>query len=225
MTRYEKPLEQEFDKPAAFHKTEKTTFIKQKITRNTNTTINSNSYEMKQRQQHSRKRIRCGAMILVVAATAIMPGYASTFSPAFQGSLSSTRINSNKSHHNSFRPFKPVQATVTSIESLDALAIEIQNAPTKHDQNKSPNYERDNHRASDDWELKIYNDNINTRENVARHLVQITGRSELQAFRITADAQNTGEAVVDRYLRFEIAEAYNEGLRNQGIQSEIFPLE
>merc|ERR1739844_524160 len=81
-----------------------------------------------------------------------------------------------------------------------------------------------NHVKDDEWALLIYNDKDNSREKVARVLVQVTGRSESEAFRTIMEAHNPGLATVDTRLQFEIAEAYHEGLRKEGIVSEIVPL-
>merc|ERR1719491_1463693 len=41
----------------------------------------------------------------------------------------------------------------------------------------------------DEWELRLYDDQINTREKVARTLVQVTGSSESDAFKAMMSAQ------------------------------------
>ena len=72
------------------------------------------------------------------------------------------------------------------------------------------------------WEVRIYNDGMNTREHVARSLVQITGMTEMSAYQTMMQAHQNGIASVGRFA-FEIAEMYNEGLRKQGIISDIVP--
>lgn len=90
---------------------------------------------------------------------------------------------------------------------------------------KDENKNEDENAANDNkWELWIYDDRANTREKVARVLVQVTARSEWEAFQIMKKADTTGIARVATNLQFEIAEAYNEGLRRQGILSEIKPV-
>jgi len=74
------------------------------------------------------------------------------------------------------------------------------------------------------WEVRIYNDGLNTREHVARSLVRVTGMSELDAYRTMMRAHQDGIAVVGRYA-FEIAESYHEALRHQGIVCDIVPVE
>jgi ATP-dependent Clp protease adapter protein ClpS len=74
------------------------------------------------------------------------------------------------------------------------------------------------------WEVRIYNDGMNTREHVARSLVQITGMTEITAYRTMMQAHQNGIASVGRFC-FEIAEMYNEGLRKQGIISDIVPVD
>lgn len=74
------------------------------------------------------------------------------------------------------------------------------------------------------WEVRIYNDGMNTREHVARALVQITGISEFSAYQTMMRAHQNGIAAVGRWY-FEIAEMYNDGLRQNGIISDIVPVE
>jgi len=76
----------------------------------------------------------------------------------------------------------------------------------------------------DSWEVRIYNDGMNTREHVARSLVQITGITEMMAYRTMMQAHQNGIAIVGQFC-LEIAELYNEGLRKQGIVSDIVPVD
>eukprot|EP00547_Thalassionema_nitzschioides_P006375 CAMPEP_0194199126 /NCGR_PEP_ID=MMETSP0156-20130528/260_1 /TAXON_ID=33649 /ORGANISM="Thalassionema nitzschioides, Strain L26-B" /LENGTH=123 /DNA_ID=CAMNT_0038923977 /DNA_START=262 /DNA_END=633 /DNA_ORIENTATION=+ len=78
--------------------------------------------------------------------------------------------------------------------------------------------------GNDSWEVRIFNDGLNTREHVARSLVQITGMSELNAYKTMMQAHQNGLAVVGQYV-YEIAEMYNEALRKQGIVSDLVPVE
>jgi ATP-dependent Clp protease adapter protein ClpS len=70
------------------------------------------------------------------------------------------------------------------------------------------------------WEVRIYNDEVNTREHVSLSLVQVTGLSELMAYQTMTKSHQNGMAVVGRFV-FEIAEMYKEGLRQNGIASDI----
>lgn len=74
------------------------------------------------------------------------------------------------------------------------------------------------------WEVRIYNDGMNTREHVARSLVQITGMAEMTAYQTMMMAHQNGIASVGLFC-FEIAEMYNEGLRKEGIVSDIIPVD
>jgi len=74
------------------------------------------------------------------------------------------------------------------------------------------------------WEVRIYNDGLNTREHVARSLVQVTGISEMGAYETMMQAHQTGIAVVGRWV-YEIAEMYHEALRKNGIVCDIVPVE
>jgi len=74
------------------------------------------------------------------------------------------------------------------------------------------------------WEVRIYNDGMNTREHVARSLVQVTGLSEMSAYQTMMRAHQDGIAAVGKWV-FEVAELYNEGLRTNGIISDIVPVD
>lgn len=74
------------------------------------------------------------------------------------------------------------------------------------------------------WEVRIYNDGLNTREHVARSLVQVTGLSEVVAYQTMMHAHKNGIAVVGRWA-FEVAEMYHEELKKNGIVCDIVPVE
>lgn len=74
------------------------------------------------------------------------------------------------------------------------------------------------------WEVRIYNDGLNTREHVARSLVQVTGMAEVNAYQTMMHAHQNGIAVVGRWV-FEVAEMYHEQLKTNGIVSDIVPVD
>lgn len=74
------------------------------------------------------------------------------------------------------------------------------------------------------WEVRIYNDGLNTREHVARSLVQVTGMSEISAYQTMMQAHQSGMAVVGRWV-YEVAEMYHDALRKNGIVCDIVPVE
>lgn len=74
------------------------------------------------------------------------------------------------------------------------------------------------------WEVRIYNDGLNTREHVARSLVQVTGMSELIAYQTMMQAHQNGIASVGRWV-FEIAEMYHDELKRNGIVCDIIPVD
>jgi ATP-dependent Clp protease adaptor protein ClpS len=96
---------------------------------------------------------------------------------------------------------------------LDRPAVE------RKGKDDSPAKER-NTAGGEAWEVRIYNDGMNTREHVARALVQVTGLTEFGAYQTMMQAHQNGIAVVGRWC-FEIAEMYNEGLQKNGIVSDI----
>jgi ATP-dependent Clp protease adaptor protein ClpS len=74
------------------------------------------------------------------------------------------------------------------------------------------------------WEVRIYNDGMNTREHVARSLVQVTGMSEADAYNTMMQAHQNGIAVVGVWV-YEVAEMYHDALRKQGIVCDLVPVE
>lgn len=88
---------------------------------------------------------------------------------------------------------------------------------------KAPVKERQG-QGNESWEVRIYNDTLNTREHVARCLVQVTGLSEFMAYKTMMLAHNHGMAVVGRYA-FEIAEMYHDQLKKQGLVCDLVPVD
>ena len=74
------------------------------------------------------------------------------------------------------------------------------------------------------WEVRIYNDGLNTREHVARSLVQVTGLSEFAAYQTMMQAHQNGIASVGRWV-FEVAEMYHDELKRNGIVCDIIPVD
>jgi ATP-dependent Clp protease adapter protein ClpS len=66
------------------------------------------------------------------------------------------------------------------------------------------------------WEVRLYNDGLNTREHVSRSLVQVTTcLSEYQAYQTMMRAHQNGMAVMGRYF-YEIAEMFHDALKREG---------
>ena len=84
---------------------------------------------------------------------------------------------------------------------------------------RSPTKERKSV-GSEAWEVRIYNDGVNTREFVARCLVQVAGLSEVAAYQTMMTAHHNGLAVVGRYP-YERAEMYHEALKTNGILCDL----
>ena len=84
--------------------------------------------------------------------------------------------------------------------------------------------QRHDQRTNETWEVRLYNDGLNTREHVSRSLVQVTGLSEYQAYHTMMQAHQNGMAVVGQYY-YEIAEMFHDALKCEGIICDIVPLE
>jgi ATP-dependent Clp protease adapter protein ClpS len=195
-----------------------------------------------QPQQQQQKRRSSGSTLMLLASAVVLAGDASAFTQQLRPSVAVARTP-----RKSFVVLVAAatttklstSATTTSLTATMALGgASVANRPvTKIDdrthgnhyrQNKNhqdnKEYEEEDDEDDDEWEILIYDDQANTREKVARVLVQVTGRSETEAFRTMNQAHKTGVATVGTKLRFEVAEAYNEGLRTNGILSEIVPV-
>lgn len=96
--------------------------------------------------------------------------------------------------------------------------------PQVEDKKKNGSDQERSNAGSETWEVRIYNDGMNTREHVARAVVQVTGVPEFVAYQTMMQAHQNGIAAVGRWC-FEIAEMYNEGLRTSGIISDIVPVD
>jgi len=88
---------------------------------------------------------------------------------------------------------------------------------TESDPTHSTSHE---HASNSDWILRIYNDNINTREYVAVCLVQVVGLCERRAYYTMQDAHDNGIAKVGEYNQ-EVAECYEEQLVERGIMCDV----
>eukprot|EP00979_Chaetoceros_neogracilis_P014552 scaffold4734_cov261-Chaetoceros_neogracile.AAC.2 len=131
----------------------------------------------------------------------------------------SISISSSSSLHMSSVLDKPKANPGTSTGSpavLDRPTIDKSKA-------KSPSKERKN-TGSQAWEIRIYNDGKNTREFVARCLVQIVGHTEHTAYTVMMQAHQNGIAVVGRYV-YEVAEMYYGALKKNGIVCDLVPVE
>lgn len=100
--------------------------------------------------------------------------------------------------------------------------------PTKEhsvtDEERVADKRHQHERYNETWEVRLYNDGLNTREHVSRSLVQVTGLSEYQAYHTMMQAHHNGMAVVGRYY-YEIAEMFHDALKLEGIICDIIPVE
>jgi ATP-dependent Clp protease adaptor protein ClpS len=94
---------------------------------------------------------------------------------------------------------------------------------SRKEQTQDPAKERKD-LGSEAWEVRIYNDGLNTREHVARALVQVTGMSEMGAYQTMMQAHQNGIAVVGRWV-YEVAEMYHDALKKNGIVCDLVPVE
>lgn len=160
--------------------------------------------------------------VLSVAAS-VMIGAASAFTPA--NSALSFGITQS-------RPLSPtpLQAAATVLDApttsssggLGSNSI-ILDRPTTIERTKQ---DSNKHNTNSDmipngeWLLRIYNDNINTREYVAVCLVQVTGLCESRAYYTMQQAHQHGIAKVGEYDQ-EVAECYEEQLIERGIVCDV----
>ena len=108
-------------------------------------------------------------------------------------------------------------------EQIRTAEPAVLDRPTTDKKSENPRKEQ-SRTGGETWEVRIYNDGMNTREHVARSLVQVTGLSEMSAYQTMMRAHQDGIATVGKWC-FEIAELYNEGLAKNGIISDIVPVD
>lgn len=134
----------------------------------------------------------------------------------------------------SFTPIAPINSRVAASRHTALHAVIEKEAPLKtpgpavlepetDTERPRTGNDRDTRKeraGNEAWEVRIYNDGLNTREHVARSLVQITGLSEGSAYSTMMQAHKNGMAVVGRWV-YEIAEMYHDALRTQGIVCDL----
>jgi len=109
----------------------------------------------------------------------------------------------------------------TTIERPTTIqpGVEVQDRPERINERKESH-----HAGGEEWEVRIYNDGLNTREYVARSLVKVVGMAEITAYQTMMQAHKMGIASVGRWA-FEVAELYHEGLQKNGIVSDLVPVD
>ena len=151
--------------------------------------------------------------LIRVAAAATMMSAATAFTPATPASL---RVHS--------APLSPtnLQATYGGYPSvLDGPSSVILDRPAvEQETERHSDKFTERHMSPVEWILRIYNDNINTREYVAVCLVQVVGLCETRAYHTMQDAHHNGIAKVGEYNQ-EVAECYEEQLNERGIVCDV----
>mmetsp|Transcript_13748 Transcript_13748/g.29539 ORF Transcript_13748/g.29539 Transcript_13748/m.29539 type:complete len:245 (+) Transcript_13748:1-735(+) len=152
------------------------------------------------------------SMKILSVAAAVMMSAASGFTPTASNSYGTIS-----------RPLSPppLQAAV-SASVLDGPSTPVLDRPStieRQSQDKSKSTDREMH-PNGDWILRIYNDNINTREYVAVCLVQVVGLCESRAYYTMQDAHHNGIAKVGEYNQ-EVAECYEEQLIDRGVMCDV----
>eukprot|EP00980_Cylindrotheca_fusiformis_P015672 scaffold4518_cov149-Cylindrotheca_fusiformis.AAC.7 len=137
-------------------------------------------------------------------------------------STSSTHTSPSRGHRETV-VMMPAILERETVRTGGPAVLDRPNVVERGERVESPSKER-NRSGSDAWEVRIYNDGMNTREHVARALVQVTGLPEITAYQTMMRAHQNGIAVVGKWC-FEIAEVYNEGLQKNGIISDIVPVD
>uniref|UniRef100_A0A7S4QYM2 Adaptor protein ClpS core domain-containing protein n=1 Tax=Ditylum brightwellii TaxID=49249 RepID=A0A7S4QYM2_9STRA len=117
----------------------------------------------------------------------------------------------------------PATLERTPIKTRGAGPAVLDRPAVEKKQNKEPVKEKQ-HTGSEEWEVRIYNDATNTREFVARCLVQVTSLSEMEAYQTMMQAHQHGLAVVGRYM-YERAEMYYDALKGNGIVCDMVPVD
>ena len=183
--------------------------------------------QLKHTQEHkklaSRPHFNYLLVIMVKAiraiATAFVVSAASAFTPVNVTPLSHTVAPA--------RPLSPpLHASSSATVLASATVLDKPAVLSPAERTVSPAERRRDYRRNSDMDpngdyiLRIYNDNINTREYVAVCLVQVVGCSEMRAYHTMQDAHHNGIAKVGEYNQ-EIAECYEEQLNDRGIMCDV----
>lgn len=149
---------------------------------------------------------------MLSVAAAVMVSAASAFTPATPASFGA--------HSRPLSP-SPLQASATALDAPGSSSVVLDRPVTveRQLQDRSRSTNRDTH-PNGDWILRIYNDNINTREYVAVCLVQVVGLCENRAYFTMQDAHHNGIAKVGEYNQ-EVAECYEEQLIERGVMCDV----
>lgn len=118
------------------------------------------------------------------------------------------------------------QRSASSYSVLSAVTIERPTVAPRPavDEETVPVRQDKRGQYNENWEVRIFNDGLNTREHVARSLVTVTGIPELQAYRTMMHAHTNGMASVGCWV-YEIAELYHDALRDKGIICDLVPVD
>lgn len=157
------------------------------------------------------------------AALAIGAGVVTAFTPPSSSLSSSSTTTSRR-----VIPTTPLHVTATpdviistSLHMTVGSSSTTLDRPTLTPSITDPYHSTDSeHAPNSDWILRIYNDNINTREYVAVCLVQVVGLCESRAYHTMQDAHDNGIAKVGEYNQ-EVAECYEEQLVERGIMCDV----
>lgn len=118
----------------------------------------------------------------------------------------------------------PSSSSVVVNDALTrALPTSVVTAKPIHEQQERRRTHRTTHYDQQLWEVKVYNDNINTHEWVARCLVMVVAQTEWQAYQTTKLAHQQGEACLGIWEQ-ELAQRFVEGLSQQGLVVDMFPV-
>lgn len=155
--------------------------------------------------------LRLFQFIIVASAFIATSSFSPVASPRVWGKSSSVVLNAAVIEKEA--PFKTKGPAV--------LEPETETGTPRKGTDRTEKRERSGNEA---WEVRIYNDGLNTREHVARSLVQITGLSEITAYNTMMQAHQNGMAVVGTWV-YEVAEMYHDALRKQGIVCDLVPVD
>lgn len=118
-----------------------------------------------------------------------------------------------------------IEAPITKTIPTTTPIIPTRTQPDEKRTTRRSHDSNQNRREEEDlWEVKVYNDNINTHEWVARCLVVVASQSEWQAYQTTKLAHLHGEACLGVWEQ-ELAQRYVDGLRMEGIVVDMFPIQ
>lgn len=155
----------------------------------------------------------------ILSLAAVMMSTVSAFSPATSASAGFGTHARHLAPSSLHATATAIHAPSSPVSAVNGLVLDRPTTIERRKQDKNDATDGDMEPNGDSI-LRIYNDNVNTREYVAVCLVQVVGLSENRAYFTMQDAHHNGIAKVGEYNQ-DVAECYEEQLNEKGVMCDV----